>query len=225
MSRRAGLSVWIPPDAGGTCCATVWHSKGYQQGNILMAERLADRFWDWSDHGRLPVIIDASSCSPGAGTEILPYLDATRWARQFLAVLPARGRQPGFLLGRQQFGDGLQDSPRCGAVGRGGQLGYGGEGGRCRLSCPVAAEKLAGLSQSDAAAAAVQPGLDGEQRLCSQRFAYGLEDFRAPDDQFAGAGPREEHRLACLVGSPLCQGQRGLLVCPQHAQAARSGES
>ncbi|MHB8187872.1 MAG: FAD-binding and (Fe-S)-binding domain-containing protein [Dermatophilaceae bacterium] len=78
VSARAERPLWIPADVTGSCCATVWHSKGYEQGNRIMAERLADRFWKWSDHGRLPVVIDASSCSLGATTELLPYLDQTR---------------------------------------------------------------------------------------------------------------------------------------------------
>ena len=81
MSSRAGLPLWIPDDVAGTCCATVWHSKGYAEGNRLMAERTADRFWAWSDEGRLPIVIDATSCTLGAGRELLPYLDVTRRSR------------------------------------------------------------------------------------------------------------------------------------------------
>jgi D-lactate dehydrogenase len=81
VSARAGLPLWIPDDVAGTCCATVWHSKGYAEGNRFMAERTADRFWAWSDGGRLPIIIDATSCTLGAGRELLPYLDDTRRSR------------------------------------------------------------------------------------------------------------------------------------------------
>jgi D-lactate dehydrogenase len=81
VSARAGLPLWIPGDVAGTCCATVWHSKGYAEGNRFMAERTADRFWAWSDGGRLPIIIDATSCTLGAGRELLPYLDDTRRSR------------------------------------------------------------------------------------------------------------------------------------------------
>jgi D-lactate dehydrogenase len=81
VSARAGRPLWIPDDVIGNCCATVWHSKGYEQGNRLMAERIADRFWEWSQHGRLPVVVDATSCTLGVATEILPYLDADRRAR------------------------------------------------------------------------------------------------------------------------------------------------
>ncbi|MFF1632079.1 FAD-linked oxidase C-terminal domain-containing protein, partial [Streptomyces sp. NPDC058272] len=39
VSTRAGKPVWIPDDVAGTCCATIWHSKGYDAGNAVMANR------------------------------------------------------------------------------------------------------------------------------------------------------------------------------------------
>jgi D-lactate dehydrogenase len=81
VSARAGKPVFIPPDINDTCCATVWHSKGYDRANTYMAELVADRLWKWSDGGRLPVIVDATSCTLGVAQEILPYLDTDRLAR------------------------------------------------------------------------------------------------------------------------------------------------
>jgi len=76
VSLRAGLPVWIPEDIGGHCCATIWHSKGYEEGNALMANRTAESLWRWSDGARLPIVCDASSCSFGITREIVPYLTA-----------------------------------------------------------------------------------------------------------------------------------------------------
>jgi D-lactate dehydrogenase len=74
VSARAGMPLWIPEDVAGRCCATIWHSKGYVEGNALMANRTAESLWRWSDGGRLPVICDASSCSLGISSEIVEYL-------------------------------------------------------------------------------------------------------------------------------------------------------
>ncbi len=74
VSQRAGLPLWIPEDVGGNCCATIWHSKGYEQGNALMANRTLESLWRWSDGGRLPVVCDASSCSLRLTREIVGYL-------------------------------------------------------------------------------------------------------------------------------------------------------
>ena len=78
ISERAGRPVWIPADVAGTCCATVWHSKGFTQANTNTARRLVDDLWRWTEGGSLPVVIDATSCALGATRDIVPYLDPER---------------------------------------------------------------------------------------------------------------------------------------------------
>lgn len=63
VSRRAGLPLWIAPDVAGLCCATPWSSKGYAEGHAHMARRIAAAVVRWTDGGRLPLVVDASSCS------------------------------------------------------------------------------------------------------------------------------------------------------------------
>ncbi|WP_328581197.1 FAD-binding and (Fe-S)-binding domain-containing protein [Streptomyces sp. NBC_00370] len=74
LANRAGQAVWIPEDVAGTCCATIWHSKGYEAGNRLMANRIVEAAWRWTAGGRLPLIVDASSCTLGIAEEVVPYL-------------------------------------------------------------------------------------------------------------------------------------------------------
>ncbi|WP_030158050.1 FAD-binding and (Fe-S)-binding domain-containing protein [Streptomyces sp. NRRL S-244] len=74
VSERAGKPVWIPGDVAGTCCATIWHSKGYDAGNRLMANRIVEAAWGWTAGGRLPLVVDASSCTLGIAHEVVPYL-------------------------------------------------------------------------------------------------------------------------------------------------------
>ncbi|MFC4495128.1 FAD-binding and (Fe-S)-binding domain-containing protein [Streptomyces ovatisporus] len=74
VSARAGRPVWIPEDVVGTCCATIWHSKGYEAGNTLMANCIVEAAWRWTDGGELPLVVDASSCTLGLGEEVVPYL-------------------------------------------------------------------------------------------------------------------------------------------------------
>jgi D-lactate dehydrogenase len=81
VSRRAALPVWIPNDAAGHCCATPWSSKGYRRGGELMARKVADALWRWSDAGGLPVVVDASSCAHGLIQDLAPQLDDERRAR------------------------------------------------------------------------------------------------------------------------------------------------
>ncbi|MFI8520241.1 FAD-binding and (Fe-S)-binding domain-containing protein [Streptomyces sp. NPDC085481] len=74
LSARAGRPVWIPDDVTGTCCATIWHSKGYERGNEVMANRIVEAAWGWTAGGRLPLVVDASSCTLGIAHEVVPYL-------------------------------------------------------------------------------------------------------------------------------------------------------
>lgn len=74
VSGRAGKPVWIPEDVAGTCCATIWHSKGYDAGNRIMANRIVEAAWGWTAGGKLPLVVDASSCTLGIAEEVVPYL-------------------------------------------------------------------------------------------------------------------------------------------------------
>ncbi|WP_326734729.1 FAD-binding and (Fe-S)-binding domain-containing protein [Streptomyces sp. NBC_01022] len=74
VSARAGKPVWIPDDVSGTCCATIWHSKGYDAGNAVMANRIIEAAWGWTAGGKLPLVVDASSCTLGIAHEVVPYL-------------------------------------------------------------------------------------------------------------------------------------------------------
>ncbi|WP_175408352.1 (Fe-S)-binding protein, partial [Streptomyces sp. TRM64462] len=88
LSARAGLPVWIPGDVRGTCCATVWTSKGYAAGAEVMANRIVEAAWGWTGGGALPLVVDASSCALGLGREVVPYLsDRNRELHAELTVL------------------------------------------------------------------------------------------------------------------------------------------
>ncbi|HUA75506.1 MAG TPA: FAD-binding and (Fe-S)-binding domain-containing protein [Solirubrobacteraceae bacterium] len=98
ISARAGLPLWIPPDAPGHCCATPWGSKGYRRGQEHMAAKTAAALLRWSEDGALPVVIDASSCAQGLIHDVaaclpdeqrerferIEVLDAIAWAHDRL---------------------------------------------------------------------------------------------------------------------------------------------
>ncbi|MEV6012520.1 FAD-binding and (Fe-S)-binding domain-containing protein [Streptomyces sp. NPDC051976] len=88
VSARAGLPVWIPDDVAGTCCAAVWHAKGFPAGGAVMANRIVEAAWVWTGGGRLPLVVDASSCTLGLAREVVPYLtDANRELHGELTVV------------------------------------------------------------------------------------------------------------------------------------------
>jgi D-lactate dehydrogenase len=87
VSERAGYPLFIPRDVVGNCCATIWHSKGYNAGNILMANRMVESMWRWSKEGTLPIISDATSCTLGLKQEVLDYLTPENRERHKLLTI------------------------------------------------------------------------------------------------------------------------------------------
>jgi D-lactate dehydrogenase len=68
VAHRAKIPIWIPEDVEGTCCGVPFSSKGYDQAHQVAVNRAIERFWAWSDHGRLPVVVDTSPCTYGLTT-------------------------------------------------------------------------------------------------------------------------------------------------------------
>jgi D-lactate dehydrogenase len=89
VATRAGRAVWIPEDVEGTCCGVPFSSKGYHEGHVVAVNRAVERFWAWSDEGRLPIVIDTSPCTYGL-TTCRPYLTTVNQERfDRLAILDA----------------------------------------------------------------------------------------------------------------------------------------
>jgi D-lactate dehydrogenase len=101
VSDRAGMPVWIPDEVVGTCCGLPWSSKGFAAANREKANEMAERLWEWSARGGMPVVIDAASCTsavlePGAGVlseenaenmAKVEVLDSVGWAERLLPWL------------------------------------------------------------------------------------------------------------------------------------------
>ena len=65
LCRRAQVQVRTPEGLGGLCCGTPWKSKGFTQGYDAMAAKVVPALRAATDGGRLPVVVDASSCAEG----------------------------------------------------------------------------------------------------------------------------------------------------------------
>jgi D-lactate dehydrogenase len=90
VSARAGMPVWIPDDVAGHCCGVPFGSKGYTGAEEAMRTRTVAAIERWTDGGRLPLVIDASSCTQGlrdAGA-----LDAIEWVQRLLPELDLKRR-------------------------------------------------------------------------------------------------------------------------------------
>ena len=65
IAERAGVPVWIPEDVGGNCCATPYSSKGFEESRDAMLNQVIENFWNWSNEGALPIMVDTSPCTYG----------------------------------------------------------------------------------------------------------------------------------------------------------------
>jgi D-lactate dehydrogenase len=108
VAARAGVPVYVPRDAAGTCCGLAFGSKGYAAARQLAVNRTVERLWDWSAGGALPVIVDSSpcalalkSCRPDLSDvnrdrfDRLAILDGIEFARELLraGLAPRRVRR------------------------------------------------------------------------------------------------------------------------------------
>ncbi len=68
LGRRARVPLHIPRDIAGTCCGTPFSSKGFSSAHAISINAAIERFWRWSEQGRLPIVIDTSPCTYGFKT-------------------------------------------------------------------------------------------------------------------------------------------------------------
>src|SRR4051794_13839396 len=96
VSARAGMPVWIPDDVAGHCCGVPFGSKGYTAAEEAIRTRTLAAIERWTDGGRLPVVIDANSCTHGLRTATfgsdpnVVLLDAIEWVQRLLPALDVR---------------------------------------------------------------------------------------------------------------------------------------
>ena len=63
VCERAGVPVWIPEGVSDHCCGMPFGSKGYKEAAALAARRFVAATLEWTEGGRLPVVLDTSPCA------------------------------------------------------------------------------------------------------------------------------------------------------------------
>jgi D-lactate dehydrogenase len=63
VADRCGIGVILPKNIHGACCGQLFSSKGYAAAYRHAANRLVESLWDLTQMGRLPVVMDVSSCT------------------------------------------------------------------------------------------------------------------------------------------------------------------
>jgi len=62
VADRANVSLAIPADVEGNCCGMPFGSKGYKSAYQAALHKTLNRMWEWSDQGKIPIVIDTTSC-------------------------------------------------------------------------------------------------------------------------------------------------------------------
>jgi D-lactate dehydrogenase len=108
VSARAGAPVWVPEDVDGSCCGLPWSSKGFAAAHAHKANEMVAKLWKWSEDGKLPIVIDAASCTgaiadPSEGVlseenaerlSKLEIIDSVAWALRLLPDLELTEKVP-----------------------------------------------------------------------------------------------------------------------------------
>lgn len=77
---KAGVKSRVIRGVNSSCCSQIYGSKGFKDAYAFKANETVERMWHSSEEGRLPVVIDVSSCEYTL-KHIYPVLSAENQAR------------------------------------------------------------------------------------------------------------------------------------------------
>jgi len=63
LAEKANVRLMIPSNLTGTCCAQPFSSKGYTPAYQFFVNKTIDTLWAWSKEGKLPIVLDITSCT------------------------------------------------------------------------------------------------------------------------------------------------------------------
>lgn len=63
LCQRIGWRLCIPANAQGNCCGQLFSSKGLYDAYQLKINQTIENCWNWSKQGRVPVVLDVTSCT------------------------------------------------------------------------------------------------------------------------------------------------------------------
>jgi D-lactate dehydrogenase len=63
LAEKSNSRLFLPEVVSDYCCGTIFESKGFSEAGNNSLNKLMQQLFLWSDRGRLPIVIDSSSCS------------------------------------------------------------------------------------------------------------------------------------------------------------------
>ncbi len=75
LAAKANIAITIPKDIKGACCGQAFSSKGFSDAYKFSANKTVEALWQWTNEGKIPVVLDITSCTYSLKTS-RPYLSA-----------------------------------------------------------------------------------------------------------------------------------------------------
>ena len=63
VTQRADINLYISKNISGTCCGMPFSSKGYTSAYQVSLHNTIVKFWELSEAGKYPILMDTSSCT------------------------------------------------------------------------------------------------------------------------------------------------------------------
>jgi D-lactate dehydrogenase len=63
VSAKAGVDFIVPGNMQSSCCGQPFSSKGFTKAFAYMTNQTVEKLWNYTEEGRLPVVLDISSCT------------------------------------------------------------------------------------------------------------------------------------------------------------------
>lgn len=73
LAARANMELRLP-SLNGVCCGQAFSSKGFAPAYRLTVNKTIEKLWEWTEEGRIPVVLDISSCTHSL-RNCHPYLE------------------------------------------------------------------------------------------------------------------------------------------------------
>lgn len=97
LCERAGVSLFIADHTTGVCCGQLFSSKGFIPAYKHTVNETINKLWSWSQEGKVPVLMDVTSCTHSLQTsaqylteenrkrfEKLVFIDSIDFAADYL---------------------------------------------------------------------------------------------------------------------------------------------
>lgn len=63
VAAKAGIRLVSPQAIDKTCCGQIFSSKGFSKAYSFTVNQTIEQLWNWTEMGKLPVVMDISSCT------------------------------------------------------------------------------------------------------------------------------------------------------------------